>query len=141
VNLDRFVEAQGGGGYERALAEIRSGRKRSHWMWFIFPQVAGLGSSPTSVYYSIGDRAEASAYLTHPVLGPRLVECADALLAHPASDASAIFGYPDDLKLRSSMTLFSEVSPPGSVFQRVIDRYYGGESDQATLTRIGGDHD
>ena len=131
--LSRFVEAQSGV-YERALAELRDGRKRSHWMWFVFPQLAGLGFSAMSVRYAISGLAEARAYLDHPVLGPRLRECASALLElDERCTAAAIMGYPDDLKLRSSATLFAQVSPPGSVFHRLIERYFGGKADEATL--------
>jgi uncharacterized protein (DUF1810 family) len=129
---DRFVDAQRDV-YHQALAEIRAGRKRSHWMWFIFPQIAGLGSSSTSVYYAIPDRAEAEAYLAHPILGPRLIECAEALLVLTGVSATEVFGTPDDLKLRSSATLFAEVSEPGSVFEAVLEKYYGGHRDSRTL--------
>ena len=134
--LARFVEAQSGV-YERALAELREGRKRSHWMWFVFPQMAGLGLSSMSVRYAISGLPEARAYLDHPVLGPRLRECAGALLELDApSTAAAVMGYPDDLKLRSSATLFAQVSSPGSVFHRLIERYFGGKPDEATLKLI-----
>jgi uncharacterized protein (DUF1810 family) len=132
-DLNRFVEAQEGV-YEQALAEIRAGRKRSHWMWFIFPQIDGLGSSPTARRYAIRTRAEAEAYLAHPVLGPRLVACAGAAAVVPGTaSALDVFGAPDDMKLRSSATLFACVSPEGSVFHRVLDRYFRGERDPATL--------
>ena len=111
-SLERFVDAQDGL-YETALAEIRSGRKSSHWMWFIFPQLAGLGSSSMAAYYSIKDLNEARAYLDHSVLGPRLIECAEAVMAVEAKSAHEIFGTLDDLKLRSSATLFSQLSRPG----------------------------
>lgn len=131
--LSRFVEAQAGV-YERALEELRSGRKRSHWMWFVFPQLAGLGFSAMSVRYAISGLAEASAYLDHPVLGPRLRECAEALLGlDERCSAATVMGYPDDLKLRSSATLFAQVSPPGSVFHRLLERYFGGKPDEVTL--------
>lgn len=136
-DLNRFVEAQAGV-YERALAEIRGGRKRSHWMWFIFPQLAGLGSSPTARRYAIKGRAEAEAYLAHSVLGPRLLECAEAAAAEPGpASAIDVFGPPDDLKLRSSATLFACVSPDGSAFDRVLGRYFSGERDPATLRLLG----
>lgn len=138
-DLNRFIEAQAGD-YERALAEIRSGRKRSHWMWYIFPQIDGLGFSPTARRYSIKSRAEAEAYLRHPVLGPRLLACAEAALAVEGRSALEIFGSPDDLKLRSCATLFALVSPPGSVFERLLDRYYDGERDEATLRILDGTH-
>jgi uncharacterized protein (DUF1810 family) len=131
-DLDRFVLAQADD-YEQALAEIRGGRKRSHWMWYIFPQVEGLGFSSTSRRYSIRSLAEARAYLDHPVLGRRLVECAEAALGVEGRSASEIFGSPDDMKLKSSATLFASVTPPDSVFARLLDRYFGGERDGRTL--------
>ena len=130
-NLARFVDAQAGV-YEGALAEIRAGRKRSHWMWFIFPQVAGLGRSEMSRHFAIRDRAEASAYVAHPVLGNRLRECAEAALEIEGRSAEEIFGEIDALKLRSSATLFAAVSPGGSVFHRLLDRYFGGRGDAQT---------
>ncbi|HEU4620054.1 MAG TPA: DUF1810 domain-containing protein [Gammaproteobacteria bacterium] len=130
--LDRFVRAQERS-YEQALAEIRSGRKRSHWMWYVFPQYAGLGFSSTSKLYAIKSVPEAEAYLRHSVLGPRLTECAEALLGIEGRSAFEIFGSPDDMKLRSSATLFAAVSPPGSVFERLLDKYFGGERDEKTL--------
>ena len=131
-DLQRFVDAQAGT-YEQALAEINAGLKRSHWMWFIFPQIDGLGSSPTARHYAIKSRDEARAYLQHPVLGPRLLECAAAVLVIDAKSAREIFGAPDDLKLRSSATLFAAVSPKGSIFARLLDKYFGGEADPRTL--------
>ena len=131
-DLARFVEAQEGV-YEQALAEIRNGRKRSHWMWFVFPQVDGLGFSATSKRYAIRSLDEAKAYLAHPILGPRLVECAEAVLSIGGRSAADIFGSPDDMKLRSSATLFAHVSPGGSVFHRLLDKYFGGQPDGATL--------
>ncbi len=131
-NLARFIEAQQGD-YQQALAEIRAGRKRSHWMWYVFPQFTGLGSSSTSVHYAIQNREEANAYLAHPVLGPRIAECAEAVLQVPNRSAHEIFGSPDDMKLRSSATLFASVSPHGSVFHRVIDKYFGGKPDVRTI--------
>jgi uncharacterized protein (DUF1810 family) len=131
-NLNRFVEAQEGV-YERALSEIRSGRKRSHWMWFIFPQYAGLGFSEISKRYAIKSLAEAEAYLNHPVLGARLLECAEAALAVEQRSAVDIFGFPDDMKLRSCATLFARVSPSGSIFVQVLDKYFEGEPDERTL--------
>ncbi len=136
-DLVRFVQAQAGV-YERALAEIRAGRKRTHWMWFVFPQLAGLGSSSTARQYAIKGRAEAEAYLAHPVLGPRLLECAEAAAGVPGkASALDVFGSPDDVKLRSSATLFACVSPAGSAFDRVLRRYFGGERDPATLRLLG----
>ena len=135
-DLSRFVDAQQGI-YETALSEIRRGQKLSHWMWFVFPQYAGLGTSPTSQRYAIKSVAEAEAYLNHPVLGRRLVECAEALLRIEARSARQIFGDPDDMKLKSSATLFAQVSPAGSVFERVLDKYFRGERDARTLQLIG----
>ena len=130
--LERFVKAQDGV-YGRALSELRTGRKASHWMWFVFPQVAGLGSSPTSQHYAIGSLQEARAYLDHPLLGPRLVECALAVLSHPARTAREIMGAPDDAKLRSSMTLFALAADSAPVFQQVLDTFFAGEHDQRTV--------
>jgi uncharacterized protein (DUF1810 family) len=135
-NLNRFVQAQEDD-YRQALAEIRSGRKRSHWMWYIFPQFDGLGFSSTSRHYSIKSLAEAQAYLAHPVLGPRLKECAEAVLDVKGRSAFEIFGSPDDVKLRSCATLFACVSPKGSVFERLLATYYGGERDGKTLRLLG----
>lgn len=135
-DLNRFVEAQADD-YERALDEIRGGRKRSHWMWYIFPQIAGLGFSPMSRRYAINSVAEARAFLEHPVLGPRLVECAEAAMAVEGRTASEIFGSPDDMKLKSSATLFAAVTPPGSAFARLLDRYYRGGRDEGTLQLLG----
>ena len=131
-DLQRFVDAQARY-YEQALRELRAGTKRSHWMWFVFPQLAGLGSSATAVRYAIGSREEAEAYLRHPVLGPRLVACAEAACGVPQRSARDVFGAPDDLKLRSSATLFAHVSPAGSVFHRLLDRYFDGVPDDRTL--------
>lgn len=130
--LERFLDAQAGI-YDTALAEIRAGRKQTHWMWFVFPQIAGLGSSPTSHFYAIKSAAEARAYLAHPVLGDRLRECADAVLRLTAGTATDVFGSPDDLKFRSSATLFAAVSEPGSVFEHLIARYFRGEPDTKTV--------
>lgn len=135
-NLARFLQAQERS-YEAALAELRRGSKRSHWMWFIFPQIAGLGSSPTAQFYAISSGAEAEAYAAHPVLGPRLVSCAEALLGVGSKSASEIMGYPDDLKLRSSATLFAAASPSGSVFQRLLEKYFAGDPDPKTLEILG----
>ena len=131
-DLKRFLDAQDSI-YDDALAEIRAGRKRSHWMWFIFPQFAGLGFSPTSQHFAINSIAEARAYLAHPVLGSRLVECAEATLSVEGRTAREIFGSPDDLKLRSSATLFASVSPDGSVFHRLLEKYFDGQPDGRTL--------
>lgn len=135
-DLTRFVQAQEGA-YDQALSEIRSGRKRSHWMWYIFPQYEGLGFSATSRRYAIKSLAEAEAYLRHPVLGPRLLECADAAVRVDGRSAFEVFGSPDDMKLRSCATLFACVSPPGSVFERLLDRYFRGERDGKTLRLLG----
>ncbi len=134
-DLSRFLSAQEDV-YPTALAELRAGQKRSHWMWFVFPQIEGLGHSSTAQYYAVKSMAEARAYLDHPVLGARLRECAAAVLAVEGRSASQIFGYPDDLKLRSSMTLFAVAAEPGSVFARVVDKYFGGEQDPQTLRLI-----
>jgi uncharacterized protein (DUF1810 family) len=131
-DLNRFVRAQDGV-YESALAEIRAGHKRTHWMWFIFPQIDGLGSSQTAKYYAIKNIEEARAYLDHPALGPRLLECAAAVLAVDGRSAQEIFGHPDDMKLRSSATLFAGLLPSGSPFERVLDKYFAGRRDEATL--------
>jgi uncharacterized protein (DUF1810 family) len=135
-DLSRFVQAQTGV-YEKAMAEIRNGRKRSHWMWYIFPQFEGLGFSSTSQYYAIKSLAEAQAYLSHAVLGPRLVECVEAALGVEGRSAHAIFGSPDDMKLRSCATLFAQVSPAGSVFDRLLDKYFTGQRDDKTLHLLG----
>jgi uncharacterized protein (DUF1810 family) len=132
-DLDRFVEAQDQGGtYEAAVAELRSGRKRSHWMWFVFPQIAGLGQSPISRRYAIASLAEAQAYLGHDVLGPRLVECARIVANLNAPSAEDIFGGIDAMKLRSSMTLFARADPTNPVFGQVLEAYFGGVPDDAT---------
>jgi len=135
--LERFVAAQNAGGtYEHALAELRRGLKTSHWMWFVFPQIAGLGQSPTSRRYAISSLDEARAYLEHPVLGPRMLECAGAVSATQGRSAAQIFGAVDARKLRSSMTLFLRASPAEPVFKRVLDRYFDGVADAATDQRI-----
>jgi len=132
-DLERFVAAQDSGGtYERALRELRAGRKTSHWMWFVFPQVAGLGHSPMARQYAISSLEEARAYLAHPVLGARLRECAEALLAAQDRSAREILGDVDALKLRSSMTLFARAAPDDLLFETVLDRFYDGERDEAT---------
>ena len=136
-DLRRFVAAQDAGGtYQRATAELLAGRKTSHWMWFVFPQVAGLGYSPVSRTYAITSLAEARAYLAHPVLGPRLAECAAILAGLPDRTAEQVFGEVDALKLRSSMTLFMHAAPGEPVFRQVLDRYFGGVPDSATEQRI-----
>jgi uncharacterized protein (DUF1810 family) len=138
--LDRFVQAQAGH-YTDALAEVRAGRKRSHWMWFVFPQLEGLGSSYMARRYAITGAAEARAYLAHPVLGPRLRECCDAVLGLEGRTAREIFGGIDEMKLRSCVTLFADVSPPGSVFERVLRRYFDGLQDEETLRLLANAHD
>lgn len=134
-DLERFVEAQAGV-YNQALAELRAGRKRSHWMWFIFPQIAGLGQSEMARRYAIASEDEAAAYLAHPLLGERLRTCAAAVAAHEDLSADAIFDYPDNLKFHSSMTLFADVAPDEAVFQTCLDRFFDGAGDPATLARI-----
>jgi uncharacterized protein (DUF1810 family) len=135
-DLERFVQAQEGV-YQQALREIRAGRKQSHWMWYVFPQFDGLGFSSTSRFYSIKSISEAEAYLAHSLLGPRLIECANAALAVNGRTALEIFGSPDDMKLKSSATLFASVSPAGSVFDRLLDNYYHGSRDEKTLRLLG----
>jgi uncharacterized protein (DUF1810 family) len=131
--LQRFVAAQDDAGtYEAATRELRAGDKRSHWMWFVFPQIAGLGHSPTSRRYAISSLAEAQAYLAHPVLGPRLIECARILSELHGRTAQDIFGAVDAMKLRSSMTLFARADPANPVFRRVLDGYFGAVPDEAT---------
>jgi uncharacterized protein (DUF1810 family) len=134
-NLARFVQAQERT-YEQALSEIQSGRKRSHWMWYVFPQFDGLGFSPTSTLYAIKSVAEAEAYLADPVLGRRLLESVRAALSVEGRSAFEIFGSPDDMKLRSCATLFAGISPAGSVFEQLLVRYFGGEPDDKTLRLI-----
>lgn len=135
--LSRFVEAQDAGGtYDSALSELRAGRKTGHWMWFVFPQVAGLGSSPTAREYAISGLDEARAYLAHPVLGPRLLQAARALLDGPGTSATAVLGQVDAMKLRSCMTLFLRASGGGTTFDAVLARFHGGEPDPATDERL-----
>ena len=136
AELSRFLKAQEQD-YEQALREIRSGRKRSHWMWYIFPQIQGLGFSPTAQYYAIRDLQEARDYLAHPVLGARLKEISSALLDLNGLSASEIFGYPDDLKLRSSMTLFRMADLNEPVFLEVLEKYYDGKPDARTVELAG----
>ena len=131
-DLSRFVQAQEET-YAQALRELRLGRKQGHWMWWIFPQLDGLGFSSMTKRYSIKSEEEARAYLTHPTLGPRLIECGEAILSVEGKSAREILGSPDDLKLKSCATLFSHVSRPGSVFRRILDKFYSGESDAATI--------
>ena len=135
IDLDKFVEAQAAT-HAQALAELRHGTKRSHWMWFVFPQIAGLGTSPTSQHYAIAGLDEARAYVQHPVLGPRLIEAMRAVLDVEGKTAADIFGTPDDMKLRSCATLFAAAEPVEPVFQRIIDKYFGGHADPLTTARL-----
>ena len=136
--LSRFEAAQNAGGtYERAVTELRAGHKASHWMWFVFPQLAGLGRSTMSQRYAIASLQEARAYLQHPVLGPRLLECARILTELDQSRAEQIFGAIDALKLRSCMTLFAHASPESGVFQQVLERYFGATADATTEALLG----
>ncbi len=130
--LERFLKAQKET-YDTALQEIRSGKKTSHWMWFIFPQIAGLGFSETSRYYAIKDVAEAQEFLLHPILGNRLFEITNALLMLPGNDALTIFGSPDNLKLKSCMTLFSQLPQADVLFQKILDKFFNGEKDSQTI--------
>lgn len=136
-DLQRFVDAQdAGGAYEGALRELRAGRKRGHWIWFVFPQLEGLGMSPTSQFFGIRGLAEARAYVAHPVLGPRLVAAAQALTGLPGADAVAVLGSTDAMKLRSSMTLFAAADPAQPVYGEVLGTFFGGEQDDVTLSRL-----
>jgi uncharacterized protein (DUF1810 family) len=134
-NLARFTEAQRGS-YDHAVAELRRGQKTSHWMWFVFPQIAGLGQSATSRRYAIASLAEARAFLAHPVLGPRIRDCASILLGLSGRTADQIFGEIDAVKLRSSMTLFEHAEPGERVFRQVLDLYFDGAEDPATVERL-----
>ncbi len=137
MDLERFLQAQGDGGtYDQAVAELRRGRKTSHWMWFVFPQIAGLGRSAMAQAYAIGSLAEARAYLDHPVLGARLRECAGIVAALEGRTAEQVFGGIDAVKLRSSMTLFARAAPDEPVFAEVLDRYFDGQEDSETLARL-----
>jgi uncharacterized protein (DUF1810 family) len=133
--LNRFLSAQEQD-YDHALSEIRSGRKRTHWIWYIFPQIQGLGFSTNAVYYSITDLQEAAAFLKHPVLGPRLVEISRALLPLSSSNPTQVMGSPDDIKLRSSMTLFSMVPGTDPVFGEVLEKFFGGQRDDRTVAIV-----
>jgi len=135
-DLERFVAAQARV-YPHALEELRQGHKRGHWMWFVFPQIAGLGSSPTSRFYAIGSLDEARAYLEHGLLGERLGQCVQALMAHEALSAHDILGSPDDAKLRSSLTLFAAAAQDPTPFEAALARFFSGEGDPLTLSRIG----
>jgi uncharacterized protein (DUF1810 family) len=134
-DLGRFVKAQEDI-FESVLTELTNGQKRSHWMWFIFPQIEGLGRSPTSKYYSIKSREEAQEYLSHPILGTRLLRCAELLLSVDGRSAMEIFGPPDDQKLKASMTLFATVADSGSIFERVLKKYFDGERDNKTIALL-----
>jgi uncharacterized protein (DUF1810 family) len=136
-NLERFVTAQDAGGtYEGVVAELRRGHKSSHWMWFVFPQIAGLGQSAMSTTFAIPSLEEAKAYLRHPLLGPRVLECARLVASSPAGSAEQIFGGIDTQKLHSSMTLFSRADPSEPLFKQVLDRYFQGVPDGATHHRV-----
>lgn len=132
MNLDRFVTAQKDT-YTATLSELRAGWKQGHWMWFIFPQLVGLGYSSTAQFYAIQSIDEAAAYLAHPVIGPRLIECCEALLLHPDRSARDILGSPDDLKLRSCATLFAQVDPAHPVFEQILSTFYPGGPDPKTI--------
>jgi uncharacterized protein (DUF1810 family) len=133
--LQRFVDAQAGV-FEQVCSELREGRKRSHWMWFIFPQIKGLGSSPMAVRFAISSLAEARAYLGHAVLGPRLRECCEIVVGVAGRSVDEIFGYPDDLKFHSSITLFAKAAVENRVFLDALEKYFGGELDRATVERL-----
>lgn len=135
-NLQRFLDAQKSS-YQTALTEIKNGKKRSHWMWYIFPQIQGLGFSETSKFYAIKDVSEAEAYLQHPVLGARLIEISKVAAELSSSNAMQVFGSPDDMKLKSSMTLFAALDDPNPVFQAVLNKFFGGKTDGQTLKMIG----
>lgn len=138
--LERFVMAQSVN-YAQAKVEIEEGRKRSHWMWYVFPQIHGLGSSALAERYAIKSQAEAQAYLAHPILEARLLECAEALLQIEGKSAQEIFGSPDDMKLKSSATLFACISPSGSAFHRLLDKFFQGERDARTLSILESDRE
>jgi uncharacterized protein (DUF1810 family) len=134
-NLQRFVDAQATV-YDTVLAELRAGAKRSHWIWFIFPQLAGLGRSPTAARFAISSLAEAQAYLDHDILGPRLRQCTHLVNSTEGRSVDDIFGWPDDLKVRSSMTLFARATPDNADFVRLLEKFYGGEEDPATVALL-----
>jgi uncharacterized protein (DUF1810 family) len=134
-NLERFIQAQTPG-YQRVLSELEAGTKMSHWMWFIFPQIRGLGRSTTSIEYAISGVDEARAYLAHPILGPRLKQCTQLVLLVKDRSAREIFGSPDDMKFRSSMTLFAAASPDDAIFSRALQKYFDGSPDRLTLDRL-----
>jgi uncharacterized protein (DUF1810 family) len=134
-NLQRFVDAQDGV-FDRVCAELRAGRKRSHWMWYVFPQISGLGSSPTAQKFAISSVAEAKAYLSHPMLGPRLRACTELVNAIDSRSIEEVFGYPDHLKFHSSMTLFARAAPRDPVFRAALQKFFGGNEDPGTLERL-----
>ena|ERR1700739_2274963 len=134
-DLQRFVDAQAAV-YDTVLAELRAGAKRSHWIWFIFPQLAGLGRSPTAARFAISSLAEAQAYLDHDILGPRLRQCTHLVNSTEGRSVDDIFGWPDDLKVRSSMTLFARATPDNADFLRLLEKFYGGEEDPATVALL-----
>ena len=134
-DLERFVQAQAPL-YQNVVAELAAGRKRSHWMWFIFPQIAGLGHSANAIKFALASGDEAAAYLAHPVLGARLRACSALVAAHDDTPIEAIFGAPDDMKFHSSMTLFAEVAPDVAIFSECLDKFFDGEPDQATIERL-----
>jgi uncharacterized protein (DUF1810 family) len=134
-DLQRFVDAQAPV-YERVRDELRQGQKQSHWMWFVFPQIEGLGSSPMAREFAISSRAEAEAYLNHPILGPRLHECTQLVTNVQDRSVDEILGYPDDIKFRSSLTLFASVTADNQVFIDALNKFYGGDMDRATLDRL-----
>ena len=136
MSIDRFLDAQKGD-YEIALEEIRAGHKTSHWIWYIFPQLKGLGRSSTAEYYGIADETEANAYLANDTLRKHLLEISEALLSLPSNDAEDVMGFPDNLKLRSSMTLFAAAEPELTVFQKVLDKFFQGMPDDKTLELLG----
>jgi uncharacterized protein (DUF1810 family) len=136
-NLQRFVDAQNPV-YDKVRAELRDGRKKSHWMWFIFPQIEGLGSSPLARKFAVSSLAEAAAYLAHPILSPRLEECTRLVNLVEGRSIQQIFGYPDDLKFRSSMTLFAHATRDNRIFIVALQKYFSGEFDPATLARLPG---
>ena len=134
-DLQRFMDAQSSC-FERVCSELREGHKESHWMWFIFPQLKGLGSSPMALKYAISSKPEAQAYLSHSILGQRLTHCTELVLAVAGRSVKQIFGSPDDLKFRSSMTLFANVTPENSVFKQALEKYFAGQPDRLTIDRL-----
>jgi uncharacterized protein (DUF1810 family) len=135
MNLNRFIQAQENV-YPQVLKELQNGKKTSHWMWFIFPQIEGLGHSSTAIYYSIKGIAEANEYMAHAILGARLLECSNTIIKIKDKSADDIFGYPDNMKLKSCMTLFNFIAPGQKVFEDVLKKYFSGEQDSQTLARL-----